>query len=98
MFRLALAVGEWDVDSLARRMPCGLLAEWLAFYRLEPFGDDWRRTGRAATWQAAMAGVKLAAGFEDRFLPGGGKYRGMSAEEAHIHDQLAEIEASQCQQ
>ena len=29
---------------LAESMPVDLLYEWLAFYQLEPFGDEWMRT------------------------------------------------------
>lgn len=43
MFRLALSIGIWDVDSLAEDMPADLLYEWMAFYQLEPFGDEWLR-------------------------------------------------------
>jgi len=38
-----LSLGIWDVDSLAESMSVDLLYEWLAFYRLEPFGDEWLR-------------------------------------------------------
>ena len=38
-----MALGTWDVDELAESMPVDLLYEWLAFYQLEPFGDEWLR-------------------------------------------------------
>lgn len=72
-------------------MPLDLLAEWMAFYRIEPFGDEWRRSARAATWTVAAAGAKVTDGFEDRFIPGGGQYRGMSAHEAAALDQLRQL-------
>lgn len=38
MFRLALALGM-TVTELGRRMTSYELAEWAAFYQLEPFGE-----------------------------------------------------------
>jgi hypothetical protein len=40
MFRLALALGEWNVDALLQRMPVPLLIEWMAYYSIEPFGSN----------------------------------------------------------
>lgn len=39
-FRLALALGVWDVDAMLERMSSGLLTEWEAFFRLEPWGAE----------------------------------------------------------
>lgn len=36
-------MGVWNVDDLAESMSVDLLYEWLAFYSLEPFGDEWLR-------------------------------------------------------
>lgn len=43
LFRLALKLGIWDVDALAETMPVDLLYEWMAYYQLEPWGDEWLR-------------------------------------------------------
>lgn len=91
LFRLALQLGVWDVDALARAMPVPLLVEWLAFYRMEPWGDDWRRTGRHAAIVAAAAGAKTDGELEEKFLPGGGIYRGMNQTEAQMLDELRKI-------
>ena len=37
-FRLALALGLWDVDAMLAAMPRDLLIEWRAFALVEPFG------------------------------------------------------------
>lgn len=39
-YRLALALGIWDVDAMLRQMPAGALTEWEAFFRLEPWGNE----------------------------------------------------------
>lgn len=60
-FRLALAVGEWDVDGMLRAMPAALLSEWMAFDELEPFGEqrgDLRSALVAMTVANAQRGPK----------------------------------------
>jgi len=69
LFRLALECGEWDVDALSRRITVRQLTEWMAFYRLEPFGNSWRQSARVAIWSAAAAGAKVTPDDEDRFMP-----------------------------
>lgn len=41
----------------------------MAFYRLEPFGDEWRRTARSTVIVAGALGAKLKEDFEEMFLP-----------------------------
>lgn len=41
----------------------------MAFYRLEPFGDEWRRTARSTVMVAGALGAKLKEDFEEMFLP-----------------------------
>ena len=66
------------------------LKEWIAYYRLEPFGDDWRRTGRLAGAVAASNGAKVEHDIEDRFLP---TYRrgGPPQTDAEMERELAKI-------
>lgn len=45
------------------------MKRWLAFYRLEPFGDEWRRTARLAITVAASNGAKVKEDAEELFLP-----------------------------
>ncbi len=95
--RLALAMGVWDVDALAEKIPLHLMWEWMAYYQLAPWGDDWRRTGRLATIVAAAAGAKVEGELEERFLPGGGKYRGMNQTEVEMIEELKKIPAVKAQ-
>jgi hypothetical protein len=44
LHRLALKLGIWDVDALAEAMPVDLLYRWMAYYQLEPWGDEWLRS------------------------------------------------------
>lgn len=93
LFRLALEIGVWDVDSLAEEMPMELFWEWMAFYRMSPWGDSWRQTGRLATIVGAAAGAKLPPDFEDKFMPCGGRYRGMNKSEVQMLEELRKIDA-----
>lgn len=73
LYRLALAIGEWDVEqtlgSLASRITLDQLKRWMAFYRTEPWGDDWRRTGREVAMLGSSFTGKFDDGLEERFLP-----------------------------
>ena len=89
--RLALEMKEWDVDAFAERLPMHLFWEWAAMYRLAPWGDPRRRTGRLATIVAAAAGAKVEGELEERFMPGGGKYRGMNQTEIEMIEELKKI-------
>jgi hypothetical protein len=60
---------EPDVDALAARLTVRQIAMWRAYWRCEPFGDDWRRTGRATTLAIQAAGANVAIDFENNFLP-----------------------------
>jgi hypothetical protein len=91
LFRLAAKLGVWDVDGMAAQMPVGLFQEWMAFYMLEPFGDEWRRTGRLTALMAAAAGAKVDGELEEKFLPTGGIYRGMNQDEQQMLDELRKI-------
>lgn len=38
--RLALALGHADVDAMLEGMSASQMTEWIAYYSLEPFGQD----------------------------------------------------------
>ena len=50
-------------------MPLHRFRRWLAFYRLEPFGDEWRRTARSTVILAGAFGAKTKEDSEEMFLP-----------------------------
>jgi hypothetical protein len=41
----------------------------MAFWRCEPFGDEWARAGKLAAVTAAATGATIDSDFEERFLP-----------------------------
>ena len=83
--RLGLATGEWDVDGLKRRITVRQLKRWMAYWRVEPFGDEWRRTGRGAL---IACGAKIEADTEDKFLP---SWREKPQTEAELIAELKKI-------
>ena len=91
LFRLAREMREIDPDALAERMPLPLLWEWIAYYQREPFGDEWRRTGRLAALVVASSGAKVDGEMEELFMPGGGIYRGMNQTEVQMLEELRKI-------
>lgn len=47
------------VREMLDRIDSRELSEWMAFHNLEPFGDDWRRTGLTT---AAVYNVNITKG------------------------------------
>ncbi len=41
----------------------------MAYWTLEPFGDDWARSGKLAAVLASSNGAKVDTDFEAKFLP-----------------------------
>jgi len=56
-FRLALALGRSHAELLAT-VDAAELAEWEAFWLIEPFGDEWRQAARIATSMCTAWGCK----------------------------------------
>lgn len=69
VYRLALEHGIWDVENWKRSITLDQLKRWMAFYRVEPFGQDWRRAARATMFTVTAAGAKVQEDFEEMFLP-----------------------------
>jgi hypothetical protein len=67
--RLALEMRIHDVEAWKRRLTVRQIRQWMAYWRVEPFGDQWRMAGRAALTAAAGFGAKVEADSEERFLP-----------------------------
>lgn len=45
------------------------MRRWVAHYRLEPFGNDWRRTGKSTALVCRALSAKVSEEFEEMFLP-----------------------------
>ena len=78
----------WDVEELSKRITLRQLKWWMGFWRVEPFGDEWSRTGKLAAVTAAAAGSKVEPDFEERFLP---SYRAPVQTEEELKAQLRRI-------
>lgn len=62
----------------------------MAYWRIEPFGDEWRRSAREALTAAAGFGAKPDPDAEERFLP---SYREKPQTIDDIRRELAKIPA-----
>jgi hypothetical protein len=60
----------------------------MAFWRVEPFGDEWARSGKLAAVMAEAQGAKLEPDFADKFLP---TYRSPVQTEEELKAQLRRI-------
>ena len=67
-FRLAAALGEWDVPAMLAEMPEWLFRYWMHFYEVDPFGEERGdiRSALAATALVRTWGGKVEP---DHFLP-----------------------------
>jgi hypothetical protein len=78
----------WDVDGWKQEITLGQVKRWMAFYRNDPWGSDWRRTGRAAVVMANAFGAKVETDAEEKFLP---TYRQPEQTEAEMIAELKKI-------
>ncbi len=69
LYRLAALHRVVDVDEWAKQIPLRVLRGWMAYWTLEPFGDDWARSGKLAAVLASSNGAKVDTDFETKFLP-----------------------------
>lgn len=90
LYRLALAIGVWDVEGLKRQMSVRQVLKWQAYWRVEPFGDEWRRSAREALTAAAAFGAKPEPDSEDKFLP---NYREKPQTLEEVRAELSKIPA-----
>lgn len=88
LHRLALAHRVLDVDSLAAVLPLRVVKGWMAYWLVEPFGDEWARTGKLAAIIAAANGAKVEADFEEKFLP---SYRAPQQTQEQMIEELRKI-------
>lgn len=66
--RLALASNRPDFRRFADEIDLEDVVGWLAFWHLEPFGDEWRQAARTAVTVAGALG-KLKDEAEEMFMP-----------------------------
>lgn len=71
------------------------LRRWIAYYRIEPFGNEWKRSARAALIVAAAFGAKVDPESEEKFLPTYDPMRVMTEDE--IMAELMKIPGAKAQ-
>jgi hypothetical protein len=76
------------VETLSKRISLRQLRWWAAYWMVEPFGDDWSRSGKLAAVMAAAQGAKVEPDFEEKFLP---SYRAPVQTEEELKAQLRRI-------
>lgn len=86
MYRLAATLGIWDVERWKDELTLDQLKRWLAFYGVEPFGNDWRRTARLAVTLANAFGAKVPSDAEELFIPGYDPSRPTQTEEEMLRE------------
>ena len=69
LYRLAALHRVVDVEEWAKQIPLRVLRGWMAYWTLEPFGDEWARSGKLAAVLASSNGAKVDTDFEAKFLP-----------------------------
>lgn len=75
-FRVAKELGYFDVDAMLANAPASMLVQWVAYFGLEPFGEE-RADLRAGIVSSVVANCNRAKGgkaFEPKdFMPKFGK-------------------------
>lgn len=90
LYRLAALHGVVDVDEWAKQIPLRVLRGWMAYWTLEPFGDDWARSGKLAAVLASSNGAKVDTDFETKFLP---SYRAPVQTKEQMIEELRKVPA-----
>lgn len=57
------------------------LQRWMAFYRIEPFGDEWGRASLSTLLIIKALGATVTEDFRERFLPSYDPNREMTEDE-----------------
>jgi hypothetical protein len=90
LYRLALELGIPYPEKWKKRLTVRQLRKWMAFWRVEPFGDAWRMAARTSLTTAAGMGAKPDPEAEERFLP---SYKEKQQTEDDIRRELMKIPA-----
>jgi hypothetical protein len=88
LYRLALELKIPNPEAWKKRLTVRQLRKWMAFWKVEPFGDSWRRSAREALTTASGFGAKVDPDAEEKFLP---SYREKPQTLDDIRRELAKI-------
>lgn len=64
-----------------KRITLRQVEKWLAYWKVEPFGDDWNRTARQTLFLIQALGAKVDESFIEKFLPNYDPNRAMTPDE-----------------
>lgn len=81
LYRLAAHLGIGHVEKWKHDLTLDQLHRWIAYYRVEPFGEEWLRSARATMFTIAALGAKPGSDFVDLFLPNYDPDREMTEDE-----------------
>lgn len=59
----------WNVEAWKKEITVGQIKRWMAYWKAEPFGDEWRAFGKLAASISEAFGSRVGAEYVDRFLP-----------------------------
>lgn len=74
-------MGIDEVEKWKRRVSLKQVQKWIAYYRVEPFGEDWARTARSTLFILKALGAQVDERFLEQFLPSYDPTRPMTDEE-----------------
>ena len=83
-----MELGIGNVEGWKRRLTVRQLKRWMAFWRVEPFGDAWRMAARTSLVTAAAMGAKPDPDAEEKLLP---SYRDKPQTLEQLKAELAKI-------
>lgn len=81
MYRLAAHLRIDKVEQWKNEITIDQVVRWMAYYRVEPFGEDWLRAAKSTAFILAALGAKIDSAFVEMFLPGYDPDREMTDEE-----------------
>lgn len=81
IYRLATHHRIPNVEEWKKTITLRQIEKWLAYWKVEPFGDDWNRTARATLFILKGLGCGVDASFIEAFLPNYDPNREMTEDE-----------------
>lgn len=81
IYRLAAHHRIDDVEEWMRRVSLRQILTWYAYWRVEPFGDDWTRTAVQTLFVLKALGQAVDETFVEKFLPNYDPDRPMTEDE-----------------
>lgn len=81
IYRLAAYHRVDNVDEWMQRIPLRQVLTWFAYWKIEPFGDDWTRTAIQTLFILKALGQSVDETFIEKFLPNYDPNREMTEDE-----------------